>query len=95
MSTPARLPPLWPEAAWRRFWQQASEDGSNRLLTTKALKRGPQPGSPAGVLVRSAHSKKSGTWLGRLSLKRRAIPFGQIRAGFVGGLAEIHQRLFG
>ena len=82
MSTPARLPPLWPEAAWRRFWQQASEDGSNRLLTTKALTGQRTP-------------KKSGTWLGLLSLKCRAIPFGQIRAGFVGGLAEVHDRLFG
>jgi hypothetical protein len=82
MSTPARLPPLWPEAAWRRFWQQASEDGSNRLLTTKALTGQRTP-------------KKSGTWLGLLSLQRCTVPMGQICPGFVGGLAEIQERLFG
>jgi hypothetical protein len=32
-------------------------DGGDRSPMTKAVKRGPQPGSPAGVLARSPHSK--------------------------------------
>ncbi|MGI9066822.1 MAG: hypothetical protein ACR2HX_10520, partial [Pyrinomonadaceae bacterium] len=54
--------------AWQRFGQSRPvattirlsllEDYGVRPPKAKAVKRGPQPGSPAGVLARSPHSKE-------------------------------------
>src|SRR6185295_1739542 len=54
------LSPLWPFATCRDGPTLSSilDDGA-RLPINKAVKRGPQSGSPAGVLARSPHSKRA------------------------------------